>query len=257
MNNTNFTKDNYRWPLLLVNNHKTIKGEKKGIKTYIMYMSSHKQNSKGVNLCPMASAGCAEACLFKSGMGGLYSNVEQGRINKSEFYLNDRIGFLDYLMKEITKIVKRHKTHKNYVDFIPVFRLNGTTDIRWEKQKASNGLTILEAFPDYQFYDYTKIPARMFMDMPANYHLTFSRSETNDDDVMKALSAGKNVAVVFDKVPETWRGYPVIDADETDLRFMDPENVIVGLKYKNVTSKGFDNKATIAKNEFVINSSVQ
>ena len=58
---------------------KTIKGEKKGWKTYIMYMSPFTDNSKGVNLCPHATAGCAAACLNGSGRGGFTSSVQVGR----------------------------------------------------------------------------------------------------------------------------------------------------------------------------------
>ena len=84
----------------------------------------------------------------------------------------------------------------------------------------------------------------------ANYHLTFSLSESNDADAMDALDAGYNVAVVFDiksrggKLPETFdlkvkdesgvrvKRVPVINADDSDVRFYDPKGVIVGLKAK-------------------------
>ena len=247
-----FTKDTYTKKLLSTRNRKTQKGEKKGYKTYILYMSPFKQNSKNINLCPHATNGCASACLFKSGMGGIYTNVQQGRINKSEFYLNDRIGFLDYLIDEIGNIINKHKTNANYKNLIPVFRLNGTTDIRWEKQKASNGLSIMDSFPNYQFYDYTKNPYRFNENLPSNYHLTFSRSENNDNHCKTLLSKGYNVAYVFDKVPTEWNGYEVINGDETDLRFLDKKNVIVGLKFKKLTGKGTDNKAMIDDNDFII-----
>ena len=80
-------------------------------------------------------------------------------------------------------------------------------------------------FPQVQFYDYTKIPNRR--NVPSNYHLTFSRSETNHQDVILSQN---NVAVVFDVLPATYLGRTVIDGTETDLRFLDPQNVVVGLK---------------------------
>jgi hypothetical protein len=43
------------------------------------------------------------------------------------------------------------------------------------------------------------------------------------------LSQGFNVAALFDSLPETFLGFPVIDGTEHDLRFMDPKGVIVGL----------------------------
>lgn len=228
----------YKSTLLTRNNHKTIKGEKLGYITYIMYMSPYNQNSKGVNLCPHASSGCSSACLFKSGFGGMYTAVQQGRINKTEWYLENRKEFMEHLDKEIAAAIKRHKDKA-----IVTFRLNGTSDIRWEKIKVRDGKNIFELYPDVQFYDYTKNPMRFDVELPANYHLTFSRSETNHETAMGLLARGFNVACVFHgNLPETFEGYKVINGDETDLRFKDPKGVIVGLKYKKQTGKGADNK---------------
>ena len=224
----------YTKSLLSFNNAKTIKGEKKGYKTFILYMSPFTQNSKGVNLCPMASDGCASACLFESGFGGMYTSVKQGRIDKTEFYLRDRIGFLDKLVVEITKLEKKFVDN----DLTLAIRLNGTSDISFEKQKTSNGKTIFDTFPNVQFYDYTKNYTRFEKVLPNNYHLTFSRSETNHEIAMGLLKAGNNVAMVFDKLPETYNGFKVINGDDNDLRFLDDKNVIVGLKYKKITGKG-------------------
>lgn len=227
----------YKSKLLTRDNHKTIKGEKLGYITYIMYMSPFNQNSKGINLCPHASEGCSKACLFRSGFGGMYNAVEQGRINRTEWYLANRSEFMLTLDKEISAAIKRHKDKA-----IVTFRLNGTSDIRWEKIKVRDNKNIFELYPDVQFYDYTKNPLRFDMVLPTNYHLTFSRSETNNDIAMGLLARGVNVAMVFNEVPETYFGYPVISGDETDLRFLDPKGVVVGLKYKNMTGKGADNK---------------
>ncbi len=224
----------YKSTLLTRNNHKTIKGEKLGYITYIMYMSPFTQNSKGINLCPHASVGCSSACLFKSGFGGMYNAVEKARVNKTEWYLENREEFMLTLEKEIAAAIKRHKDKA-----IVTFRLNGTSDIRWEKIKVRDGKNIFELYPNVQFYDYTKNPLRFNVELPANYHLTFSRSEINHNIAMGLLARGFNVAWVFHgNLPETYLGYKVINGDETDLRHLDPKGVIVGLKYKNNTDKG-------------------
>ena len=96
-------------------------------------------------------------------------------------------------------------------------------------------------FSNVQWYDYTKIQARMMRylegKMPSNYHLTFSKSENNWDKCLEVLKHGGNVAAVFNKLPETFMGYDVIDGDKSDLRFLDPFNVIVGLKAKGMARK--------------------
>jgi hypothetical protein len=224
----------YSKNLLTFNNAKTIKGQKKKFVTAILYMSPFTQNSKGVNLCPMASNGCASACLFESGFGGIYTNVKQGRIEKTEFYLSNRIAFLDKLVVEISKLEKKFKDS----EFTLAIRLNGTTDISYEKQITSNGKTIFDTFKNIQFYDYTKNYTRFKKVLPSNYHLTFSRSEINNDIAMDLLSKGNNVAMVFDTLPTEYKGYKVVNGDENDLTFLQPKGVILGLKYKKNTSKG-------------------
>lgn len=150
------------------------------------------------------------------------------------------------------------------VRYIPVVRLNGTSDLPWES------MGIMERFPHLQFYDYTKSPTRMlrFLDpaggMPKNYHLTFSFGGKHDERVPEILAAGGNVTMVFKPgglpvsfggriqyrkpsgqvgemdLPET----RLINGDLDDLRFLDEiekgksgirGGAIVGLKFKTVT----------------------
>ena len=116
-----------------------------------------------------------------------------------------------------------------------------------------DGKNIFELFPNIQFYDYTKNWTRFNKPLPANYHLTFSRSETNHGKAMELLRRGVNVAIVFDKLPKTYEGFEVINADENDLRFLDKKGVICGLKYKGMTEKGGAEKNKAAfENGFVV-----
>lgn len=221
--------------LLTTNNKKTMKGSAMGYLTYILYMSPFTANSKGVNICPHASKGCAESCLVGSGFGGMYTSVANGRRNKTEYFLADRKLFLEQLDFEIGRAIRLAK------DAIVTIRLNGTSDIRFEKFKVRDGKSLFELYPEIQFYDYTKNHLRFDAELPKNYHLTFSRSETNHDKAMDLLKRGFNVAMVFDNVPETFEGYEVVNGDESDLRFLDKKNVVVGLKYKKMTGKGANN----------------
>jgi hypothetical protein len=229
--------------LLTTENHKTVKGLKKGVKTFILYLSSFKDNSKGVNVCSHASPGCAASCLVHSGFGGIYPHVAAGRRNKTEYFLHDRKGFMEQLDFEITRAKRLNKGK-----FKLAVRLNGTSDLRFENFAVRDGKNLFELHPDIAFYDYTKNHLRFNKILPKNYSLTFSRSETNGDHVRKLLDRGHNVAVVFDTLPKTYLGYPVINGDLNDLRFMDKKNVVVGLKYKKMTNKG----ATNVTNDFVV-----
>jgi hypothetical protein len=232
-------KTTKRNPLLTTDNFKTIKGNKLGYITYIMYLSPFTFNSKGINLCSHASKGCAESCLVGSGFGGIFPKVNEARVKRTEYYLSSRVEFINQLYTEIVAAVKKNKDKA-----ILTIRLNGTSDITFEKFKIFEGNTknIFEMFPDIQFYDYTKNYTRFDKVLPKNYHLTFSRSEINHEKSLAVLKKGYNVAMVFDKVPEQFEGYEVVNGDNDDLRFLDKVNVIVGLKYKKMTGKGADNK---------------
>jgi hypothetical protein len=237
--------------LLTTNNAKTIKGEKLGYMTYILYMSPFKANSKGINVCSHASKGCADSCLVGSGFGGMYESVYKGRVAKTEYFLRDRVGFLNQLRGEIEKAINKNKDKA-----IVTFRLNGTSDLPYEKYRIfEGGKNIFELFPDVQFYDYTKNWTRFDKVLPDNYHLTFSRSEVNHDKAMELLSRGINVAIVFDKLISEYNGYEVINGDLDDLRFLDKKGVIVGLRYKKMTGKGGREKNLLAmSSRFVIDT---
>lgn len=224
--------------LLTTRNSKTTKGEKFGWKTYILYLSPFNQNSQKKNICPMATVGCSQACLYSSGKGSM-ANVQKGRTNKTEFFLSNRETFLTTLYSEIAQLDVKHRIEKTKF----AVRLNGTSDISWEKFKIpGTGKNIFELFPNIQFYDYTKNHLRFKNQLPKNYRLIFSRSETNGDMAMELLKRGINVATVFDRVPNEYMGYKVIDGDKSDLRHLDPKGVIIGLKYKTLTGKSVDNK---------------
>jgi hypothetical protein len=235
------SQKNYYIPttLLTTRNKKLEKGEKFGWITYGLSLSPFTQNSQGKNMCPKASAGCAAACLFESGKGSM-PNVKKGRTNKTEFFLSDRNAFLKMLFIEIAQLELKHKLEGTNL----TIRLNVTSDISWENFKVpGENKTLFELFPNVQFYDYTKNYLRFKKPLPANYHLTFSRSETNNEMAMAMLERGVNVAMVFDKIPASYMGYNVVNGDESDLRFLDKKGSIIGLRYKKVTGKGADNKA--------------
>ena len=219
--------------LLSESNPKTLKGESKGYMTFIMHLAPG--SLSGFNVCPGASDGCLFVCLNTAGRGHM-NMIQDARIRRTRLFFEDRTTFMAVLVDEISKGIRKAE-RKGY---IPVFRLNGTSDIRWETVPVSvvggqDYRNIFEAFPRTQFYDYTKLSNRR--NIPANYHLTFSRSESNEDKLDEAVANGMNLAVVFstkkkNDLPARYRSLPVVDADETDLRFLDPKGSVCGLRAK-------------------------
>jgi hypothetical protein len=218
-------------PLLGYSNAKTVKGESLGYLTGILYLAPS-NTVKGLNLCPLASKGCRKSCLYSAGRGR-FNNVQKARVSKTEFFRDDLNGFMAALAVDISKA--QRKAQKLGLKL--AIRLNGTSDIVWEKIQ-NNGKNIFQIFPSVQFYDYTKDFRRFANKMPANYHLTFSLSESNLGHALKIIKLGINVAAVFAEVPAEFMGYKVISGDNHDLRFLDGNNgVIVGLTAKGQAKK--------------------
>jgi hypothetical protein len=209
-------------------NYKTIKSEKLGVLTGIIYMSPYKLSGK--NVCPGASKGCAAACLNTAGRGAM-GVVQTARLKKTNRFWDDRGQFLQDLALEIGKLQRQAEAR----GMKAAVRLNGTSDLPYERYKVpGTDKNIMELFPDVQFYDYTKLENRFTKgQLPANYHLTFSRAEDNDHKLPEVLKHTSAAVVFSGELPETWRGYPVIDGDEHDARFTDAgAGVIIGLKAK-------------------------
>lgn len=222
--------------LLSTANPKIQKGTKLGYLSFILHLAP--ATLSGKETCPKRTAGCTAACLNTAGRGGMFRKgentnmIQQARIRKTKMFFEQREAFMAQLIKDIRLGIKQAAK----LGLTPVFRLNGTSDLSWEKYEAANGKNIFELFDYVQFYDYTKVLGRKVQAIK-NYHLTFSAADGNDADVEKAVAQGMNVAAVFDRLPEQYMGRPVINADETDLRFLDPVGVIAGLKAKGRAKK--------------------
>jgi hypothetical protein len=231
--------------LLTVGNPKVLKGMKQGYMTYILHLAP--ASLSGYNTCPKATTGCKSACLNTAGRGGMFkkgettNTIQNARIRKTKMFFENRVEFMASLVKDIELAIKQSIKK----DLIPVFRLNGTSDLSWEKYEViRNGViyrNIFDAFSEYQFYDYTKILGRKVVAIN-NYDLTFSAADGNDVDVYRAIAEGYNIATVFgvkktEPLPQSYFGREVINGDESDLRFLDAKNVIVGLYAKGKAKK--------------------
>jgi len=216
--------------LLQVNtNWKTIKSMKYGFLTGILYLAPYKLSGK--NVCPAASLGCRLSCLNTAGRGQM-GVVQKARLRKTKMFFRDRNKFLSQLKTEIG-ILSRRAANKNMKLAI---RLNGTSDLPFERYLI-DGKNLMDHFPKVKFYDYTKLENRINDQLPGNYHLTFSRSETNEAVIDQVIEKAP-VSVVFKhKLPRLYNGYKVINGDLHDMRFKNQSGVIIGLIAKGKARK--------------------
>jgi hypothetical protein len=229
--------------LLTIGNPKTEKGRAHGYLTAILHLAPYTLAGEG-NVCPYASEGCVAACLNTAGRGGIFAKgaatnaIQEARKRKTRALFADRPAFLATLAAEVRRFAQKARNS----GLKPALRLNGTSDLAWERL-APDVLAVARA-EGVTLYDYTKSEARA---KAQAYPLTFSRSErTTDAQIRDLTSRGVNVAVVFDRsvttaqrqriARERW-GADVIDGDASDLRFLDPRGVIVGLTAKGRARK--------------------
>jgi hypothetical protein len=231
-------------------NPKTVKGQKLGYMTAILYLAPFKLS--GYQVCPMAElAGCVGDCLNTAGRGGMaplsaesvtidghtvrLNSVQRARIARTRWFFENRESFMDQLFMEIHRFVKKARR----LGLIPVVRLNGTSDIRWENVFPANGANnIFQVFPEIQFYDYTKIPNRK-ISAYKNYHLTFSNSARPEfveiaEKARQYYGDSISFVSVFKAkvIPTGW-----VNGDESDLRFLDPAGSNIGLIAKGRARK--------------------
>ena len=248
--------------LLTIGNPKLDKGRKKGFLpaglhlapaglagTFSVARADGTMREITVNVCPSSTWACRQACLNTAGRGGLgldadgMNTIQAARIRRTRRFFTERAAFMLDLEHDITLVVRQARRKR----LRPVIRLNVLSDLRWETVGFTGAdgrryANLFERFPRVTFYDYTKVPNRR-LDGIANYSVTFSLSEDNRADAERQLERGVNVAVVLRdprrpgsrkalELPTTWRGRPVVDGDETDLRFLDPVGVYVALRAK-------------------------
>ncbi len=213
------------------------KTEKNSLRTKIMYLSPFTGNSFNINLCPMANS-CAITCLNHAGRGR-FTNVQLARINKTNYYLADKIGFINQLHKEVKNFDKLAKRNGK----VYAIRFNGTSDVDFIADiKNICKVDVLTEYSNIKFYDYTKVIGRIRKYQGQNYSLTFSRDEANHAHAMEALSLGHPVSAVFEnglfdnngkQIITNFLGYPVVDGDKADDIMVHHSGAyVLGLKFK-------------------------
>ena len=243
---------------------KAAKANGYGYLNAIHYMAPHSSAGVG-NLCSHASPACIALCLgTHSGQAAMVADLENGtnsvresRKDKARRFMKNRADYMNRLARDILAQERKAKRE----NLALCIRLNGSTDIAWERIRfdldaksladfakidrhpTSKAVTLLELFTHIQFVDYTKNPNRMGK-TPSNLHLTLSYAGNNLAACLEALAHGHNVAVVFGEgLPADWHGHSVINGDLHDLCHLDPidpagkRGVVVGLAPKGLTAK--------------------
>lgn len=200
---------------LLSSSYKTIKGEKLGFTTGILYLQPAGKVSL-ITLCAGAKmAGCEAPCLISSGQLGM-SAGQNAATKRTVLMLLREEEFKAQLNAEIAKLYTKHGKQL-------AIRLNGTSDLDWSD--------IINANPEVQFYDYTKIERRMATKQPANYSLTYSGSaysSASRSATARALLSGYKTVLAFNtkQLPgEFTIPAELADYDATDLRFLPEGNI--------------------------------
>ncbi len=217
-------------------NVKLAKGNRlKRYKTYGLSLAPARES--GYQTCPRSSAGCREGCIFRAGYAQVFDRVNVGRVARTLMWFEEREAF-ERLLRQDLELVQKVAASRSRTAAV---RLNVFSDLPWERTSP----WIFDVFPRIRYFDYSKLISRVLsQDLPPNYDLTFSRSESNDEEVAEVLARGGRVAVVFGIKPNRWkqdrpkvlqvsgRDYRVVDGDRHDLRFLDPKGVVVGLYAK-------------------------
>jgi hypothetical protein len=216
-------------------NPKLVKGQKENVLSKPHNLSPAKE-SVHWNMCSSASAGCIAACLHTAG-NPIYLNAKlAARLQRTRAFMTMRKAYVALMAFELESFERKAAR----LGMLGAWRPNTTSDYPFHTVALTVNnkpvKSLIHAFPSLQSYDYTKVKKKALQHaaglLPSNYHITFSKSESNWQDCLDVLNAGGNVAAVFDKLPESYHGFKVIDGDLTDFRPNDESGVIVGLKAK-------------------------
>lgn len=196
-----------------------------GYRMRVLYLSPARE-SRILDACPHASRACAALCLGHSAGRMALPDSKQARVRRTRLLVQDPATFRALVERELQAAARAGCA----------VRLNGSSDLDWTATIARH--------PSVQFIDYTKNLQRMLGfirgELPKNYYLVFSRSETNDDACARVAAAGGSIAIVAEAgapLPPWTRGKPIVNGDAHDARWTDPPGAIVLLTPKGAARR--------------------
>ena len=221
--------------------------------------------ASGYNVCAFAHvAKCHGPCLNTSGRGGIAKGnatfktpagmlpdnpIQHCRITRTKLYFENRPEFMRRLYQDLRAFLRKCERE----NLEPAIRLNGTSDLLWEKEPFpvsdnKRGIhmvytNIFAAFPTIQFYDYSKIAKRFCRELPSNYFLALSYSEASekyaDSCMMARQETGCSLVVVVrdQAAKDHYIARGAVDGDAHDLIFKHPAGSLIVLKAKGKARK--------------------
>jgi hypothetical protein len=191
------------------------------------------------DLCCMASATCRKACLMFGGRNSgatehfaccdpYRSSITFGRARRTWRLLADPGKATEEIAHEAQLLAGRAAK----AGLQPVMRINGLSDLPGLADKVASLVD-----DSIRFVDYSKIQNPNLFRRENRVFRSFSVSENKGSSQFAeaVLASGGSVAAVFhgEWVPgSTWHGYPTIDGDKHDLRFLDPPGTVAWLSAK-------------------------
>lgn len=233
---------------LLTTSRKTAKGLKVGQLTGVLYLPP--AAASGVQLCQWRSKGCERSCLGPQGNGQgsgqlALPSAYQAAHYRAALLLGSPALFGALLVLESRALAS--KAERLGLD--PSIRVNGSSDLptlaTWLARHAPASVRL---------YDYTKSEAAA--QAADGVHRTFSYSGYNQASALRVLQSGGNVAVVFssdprkdEPKPAAWQGFPTLDADQHDARYLDSRGHVAALGFKQAKGRA---QALAAAGKFVV-----
>jgi len=191
------------------------------------------------DLCCMASGTCRQACLMFGGRNSsatehfaakdpYRSSITYGRARRTWRLLADPNRAIAEIAHEAFLLAGRAQK----AGLKAVMRINGLSDLPGLADRIAAMVD-----DSIRFVDYSKIQNPALF-LPGNrVFRSFSLSENRGSESFAeaVLQAGGSVSAVFHGpwVPgSTWHGFPTIDGDAHDLRFLDPPGTVAWLSAK-------------------------
>jgi hypothetical protein len=221
--------------IITTKQYKLDKSKRKGVLTCGIQLSPayearavlHRPDLRSV--CPFSGA-CEVGCLKFTGMNQMPTHAV-ARAKRTAMYWDDREAFFAQVIRELESAQRRARR----LGLAFAIRPNLLQDLPPLAKR------IARSFPNAAVYDYTKIPAPWRRTLP-NYTLAYSVSERSTTrQIRDCVRNGINCAIVFDTgkgepLPSTYtlagHTLPVVDGDVSDLLYMYPVGVWIGLRWK-------------------------